>query len=203
VHGTTQVGIASKDGGQPVTEPSRLYVAGREEWRQWLKENYRTAEEIWLVYPRKHTGVPRIPYNDAVEEALCFGWIDSTVKTLDEEHYSQRFTPRRTRSTYSQTNKERLRRMIDQGKVMPDVLPTVRDVVEEEFEFPADIAAALRADPLTWENFQRYSGAYQRIRIAYVDTARNRPTEFQKRLRHLIRKTGQDKQFGFGIEAYY
>jgi uncharacterized protein YdeI (YjbR/CyaY-like superfamily) len=197
------VAVVSKERGQAVTECSRLYVASREEWRRWLRENYSTASEIWLVYPRKHTGVPRIPYNDAVEEALCFGWIDSTARRIDDDHFSQRFTPRRPRSTYSQTNKERLRRMIEQGKVMPDVLPTIRDVVEEDFEFPPDIEAALRGSPEAWENFQRYSGAYRRIRIAYVDTARNRPAEFQKRLQHLIRKTEQDKQFGFGIEDYY
>jgi uncharacterized protein YdeI (YjbR/CyaY-like superfamily) len=180
-----------------------LYVSSREEWRTWLEENYRTADDIWLVYYRKHTGIPRVPYNDAVEEALCFGWIDSTVKKIDQDRYAQRFSPRNPRSTYSQTNKERLRRLIDQGKVMPDVLATVRDVVEEPFEFPPDIEAALRANQQAWENFQRYSAAYQRIRIAYVGAARKRPGEFEKRLKNLIRKTEQDKQFGFGIEEYY
>jgi uncharacterized protein YdeI (YjbR/CyaY-like superfamily) len=180
-----------------------LSVANREEWRRWLEENYRTADEIWLVYYRKHTGVPRIPYNHAVEEALCFGWIDSTVKKIDQDRYAQRFTPRNPRSAHSQTNKERLRRLIEQGKVVPDVLATVRDVVEEPFEFPPDIEAALRANTQAWENFQRYSGAYQRIRVAFIDSARKRPEEFEKRLRHFIRMTEQDKQYGFGIDEYY
>ena len=180
-----------------------VYVTNREEWRKWLEENYRTANEIWLVYYRKHTGIPSIPYNNAVEEALCFGWIDSTVKTVDQDRYAQRFTPRNPQSTYSQTNKERLRRLIEQEKVMPDVLATVRDIVEEPFEFPPDVEAALRANKQAWENFQGYSGAYQRIRIAYVDAARKRPEEFEKRLRHLIRMTEQDRQFGFGIGEYY
>ena len=180
-----------------------LYVANRKEWRQWLNKNYRTANEIWLVYYRKHTGVPRIPYNHAVEEALCFGWIDSITRTIDQERYSQRFTPRSPRSTYSQANKERLRRLIKQGKVVPDVLATISDVVEEKFEFPPDIETALRANEQAWENFQKYSGPYQRIRIAFVDVARKRPGEFEKRLKHLIRMTEQDKQYGFGIEEYY
>jgi uncharacterized protein YdeI (YjbR/CyaY-like superfamily) len=186
-----------------MNESNRLYVVNREEWRLWLKENYRTAKEVWLVYPRKHSDLKRIPYNDAVEEALCFGWIDSITRTIDEDRYSQRFTPRRPGSKYSQTNKERLRRLIEQGKVMPDVLTTVGDVIEEKFQVPADIEAALRANEQAWENFQSYSGSYQRIRIAYVDVARKRPGEFEKRLRHLIRMTEQDKQFGFGIEDYY
>ena len=186
-----------------MNEPEKLYVATREAWRHWLGENYRTANEIWLLYPRKNSGIPRIPYNDAVEEALCFGWIDSITKGIDEERYSQRFTPRKPRSNYSQTNKERLRRMIAQGKVMPDVLSIIGDLLEELFHFPADIEAALRANEQVWENFQRYSGSYQRIRIAYVDARRNKPEEFEKRLQHLLRMTERDKQFGFGIGDYY
>jgi len=180
-----------------------LYVANREDWRKWLNENYKTASEIWLVYYRKHTGTPRIPYNHAVEEALCFGWIDSITKGIDQDRYAQRFTPRNPRSGYSQANKERLRRLIEQGKVMPDVLATIGDVATEEYEFPPDIVAALRANKRAWENFQRYSGPYQRIRIAFIDAARKRPGEFEKRLRHFIRMTEQDKQYGFGIEEYY
>ncbi|MGB3717175.1 MAG: YdeI/OmpD-associated family protein [Candidatus Promineifilaceae bacterium] len=186
-----------------MNESDRLYVSNREAWRQWLEANYRTAAEIWLIYPRKHTGIARIPYNHAVEEALCFGWIDSITKTIDEDQYSQRFTPRKPRSRFSQTNKERLRRLIEQEKVMPDVLTTIDDVLEAEFQFPSAIESAFRANEQAWENFQRYSGPYQRIRIAYVDVARKRPEEFEKRLRHLIRMTEQDKQFGFGIEDYY
>ena len=92
---------------------------------------------------------------------------------------------------------------MEQGKVIPEVLSAIADVVEEEYGFPADIEAALRANEQAWENFQRYSGSYQRIRVAYVDTARKRPEEFKKRLQNLIRKTEEDKQFGFGIEEYY
>jgi uncharacterized protein YdeI (YjbR/CyaY-like superfamily) len=180
-----------------------LYVASREAWRKWLEENYRTAKGIWLVYYRKHTDTPRIPYNHAVEEALCFGWIDSITKTIDQERYAQRFTPRNPRSAYSQANKERLRRQIEQGKVVPEVLATLGSVTMEEYEFPPDIMAALQANQQAWENFQRYSGPYQRIRVAFIDVARKRPGEFEKRLKHFIRMTAQDKQYGFGIEEYY
>jgi len=184
-------------------ESSLLYVVNREEWRQWLKDNYKTEKEIWLVYYRKHTGVPRIPYNDAVEEALCFGWIDSITRSIDQERYSQRFTPRNPRSKYSQTNKERLRRLVEMEKVMPEVLDSIGDQLEEEFIFPEDIKAALQTNQTAWENFQKYSDAYQRIRIAYIDTARKRSGEFEKRLNHFIKMTEQDVQFGFGIASYY
>lgn len=180
-----------------------LYVSDREAWREWLKEHARTEKEIWLVYYRKESGRPRIPYNDAVEEALCFGWIDSTVKPLDEQRFAQRFSPRRPRSEYSQANKERLRRLVEQGKVMDDVLASLGNILDEEFVIPPDILEVLQANEAAWENFQRYPGPYQRIRIAFIDGARHRPEEFKKRLKHFIEMTEKDKQFGFGIETFF
>ena len=85
-----------------------LYAAKRAEWRKWLKQNYKTEKEIWLVFYKKSSGKPRIEYNDAVEEALCFGWIDSTVKKIDDESFAQRFSRRNPKTGYSQSNKERL-----------------------------------------------------------------------------------------------
>jgi uncharacterized protein YdeI (YjbR/CyaY-like superfamily) len=180
-----------------------ICVTNRHAWRDWLKEHYHTDKEVWLVYPRKPSGKPRIPYNDAVEEALCFGWIDSTVKTLDAEATVQKFSPRKRHAVYSQTNKERLARLIKQQKVMTDVLETLGNLDGEAFEIPADIGKALKANKRAWRNFQRYSGPYQRIRIAFIAGARNRPEEFKKRLSHFLRMTEQNKQFGFGIESYY
>jgi uncharacterized protein YdeI (YjbR/CyaY-like superfamily) len=180
-----------------------LRIHDRAAWRAWLAQHHATASEAWLVYPRKATGKPRIAYNDAVEEALCFGWIDSTVKTLDADHTAQRFTPRRARSGFSQPNKERLRRLMAQGKVAQHVLARLADVPLDDFVLPADIEAALRASPAAWENLQGWSDAYLRIRVAFVDDARDRPEEFEKRLQNLIRKSEQGKQFGFGIESFY
>ena len=180
-----------------------LYVTNRDDWRIWLAKHYRSESEIWLVYYRKQSGKPRISYNEAVEEALCFGWIDSIIKNIDQERYSQRFTPRKPKSDFSQTNKERLKKLIDQGLVLPEILTSLENAGLEDFEYPEDIMTAIRENEQAWENFQRYSGAYQRIRIAYIDGARNRPGEYDKRVKHLIRMTQQDKQFGFGIEEYY
>ena len=83
-----------------------LYVTNREDWRAWLEQNHATEKEVWLLYYKKHTGKPTIPYDDAVEEALCFGWIDSTVKRIDDEKYTQKFTPRNDRSVWSESNKK-------------------------------------------------------------------------------------------------
>ncbi len=185
-----------------MNEANRLYVVTREDWREWLAENYRTATEVWLIYPRKASGQPRIPYHVAVEEALCFGWIDSTTRGIDDLRFAQRFTPRRPGSPYSQANIERLRRLVPQGKVIPQVLAVVEPLIQQEFVFPADIEAALHANENAWANFRRYPEPYQRIRIAYVDGARNRPAEFEKRLRNLVHMCAQDKQFGFGIDEF-
>jgi uncharacterized protein YdeI (YjbR/CyaY-like superfamily) len=180
-----------------------LYVTNRDDWRNWLEEHYSEESEIWLVYYRKETGKPRIPYNEAVEEALCFGWIDSIVRNIDQERFAQRFTPRKSTSKYSQTNKERLKKLIEGGKVIPEVLATLENVDLEAFDYPDDIMDALQKNEQTWENFQSYSGSYQRIRIAYIDGARDRPGEYEKRLKHLLKMTEQNKQFGYGIEDYY
>ena len=180
-----------------------LYVSNREAWRDWLEEHSTTEKEIWLVYYRKQTGHRRIAYNDAVEEALCFGWIDSTVKGLDAERFAQKFSPRKPGSAYSQANKERLRRLIEQDKVMKDVLTTLGECFAEEFAIPPDILQAIKTNEQAWQNLQRYSEPYQRIRIAFIDGARNRPEEFRKRLKHFIRMTEKNKQFGFGIETYF
>jgi len=182
-----------------------FYVTTRKEWRTWLKKHYESEKEIWLVYHKKHSGKPRIPYNDAVEEALCFGWIDSTIKTIDEDRFAQRFSVRNPKSRYSQANKERLRALAKQGKVVKDVVATLGDLWEEEtFEIPPDILKAIRASKEAWKNFQGFSPSYIRIRIAFIEAARNRPQEFEKRLRYFIQMTDKNKPFGFGgIEKYY
>ena len=181
-----------------------LYITNPKDWRKWLKQHHKTEAEIWLVYPRKATGVPRIEYNDAVEEALCFGWIDSIIKTLDDEHTVQRFSPRKPKAKYSQANIERLRTLVAQKKVIKEVAETLTEVLSAEFIIPPDILKAVQADKEAWKNFQNFSDAYIRIRVAFIDGARKRPEEFKKRLRYFIEMSAKNKQIGFGgIEKHY
>ena len=181
-----------------------LHATNPKDWRDWLKKNYKTEKEIWLVYYKKVTGKPRIEYNDAVEQALCFGWIDSIVKTLDEERTVQRFSPRKPKAKYSQANIERLRALVSQKKVIKEVADTLEDVLSEEFIIPPDILKTIKANNKAWKNFQHFSDSYKRIRIAFIDGARNRPEEFQKRFRYFIEMTEKNKMFGFGgIEKHY
>jgi uncharacterized protein YdeI (YjbR/CyaY-like superfamily) len=182
-----------------------LDVSKRSEWRAWLRRNYRTAKAVWLVFHKKHTGRPRIAYNDAVEEALAFGWIDSVAKKIDEGRYAQRFTPRRPGSSFSESNIARLRAMAAKGKVMPEVLARVRPLlVEKPVRVPPDILAALKADPETWMHFRAYSDSYKRIRIGYLEGSRDRPEQFAKRLRNFLKMTKNNRLIGFGgIQKHY
>lgn len=181
-----------------------LYVENRQAWHTWLAEHFDKEKEVWLVYPKKASCKPRIPYNDAVEEALCFGWIDSKVKPIDENSYAQRFSPRNPKSKFSEANKARLRQLVQQGRVIPSVMATLDGIINEKFIIPEDIEQEIKANKEAWENFQKYSPEYKRIRIAFIEGARKRPEEFKKRLRYFIKMTEKNKQFGFGgIEKYY
>jgi len=187
-------------------DPSPLLEAAkRSEWRAWLRRHYKTSRVIWLVFYKKHTGRPRIAYNDAVEEALAFGWIDSTAKRIDEDRYAQRFTPRRPGSSYSPSNVARLRSMAAKGKIVSEVLEKVRPLlVERPPVIPPDILAAIKADRETWKNFRAFSDSYKRIRIGYIEGVRTRPDEFAKRLRNFLAKTKQNRVIGFGgIQKHY
>src|SRR5512136_519263 len=105
--------------GYPITMDlgKTLYVTNREQWRSWLAKNHNKEKEIWLIYYRKSSGKKRIPYNDAVEEALCYGWIDSIQKCIDKEIFAQKYYPRKQNSVLSQINKERIHRLIEQNKI--------------------------------------------------------------------------------------
>lgn len=181
-----------------------LYVSDRKKWRAWLRKHYKTTKEIWLIYYKKGSGKPRIEYNDAVEEALCFGWIDSIVRTIDEKRFAQRFSPRKPKSKYSPANKERLRNLLKKKKVIKEVRESLGDILDEKFVVPGDILDEIKSNKQAWKHFQKFSDAYKRIRIGFIDGARKRPAEFRKRLRHFIKMTEQNKQFGFGgIEKHY
>ena len=187
------------------TENKIKYFENREDWRKWLAENFDTDNEIWFVFPSKASDKKGITYNDAVEEALCFEWIDSTIKSLDKEHKIQHFTPRNSKSTYSQANKERLRWLVENKMIHPKFEDKIRKVLSEPFIFPNDIMDKLKEDKGLWQNYERFSDGYKRIRIAYIEAARKRPEEFEKRLNNFINKTKENKRItGFGgIDKYY
>ncbi len=152
-----------------------LSAPTRSAWRKWLKSHFKTDKDIWLVYYKKESRRPRISYNDAVEEALCFGWIDSTVKSLDNDRYAQRFSPRNPKAEYSQSNKVRLAKLIREKRVHKDVLKTLGNIGVGNVTIPPDILRAIKDNKAAWANFHKYSQTYRDIRIAFIKGARNRP----------------------------
>jgi uncharacterized protein YdeI (YjbR/CyaY-like superfamily) len=166
------------------------------DWRTWLRKNHKTAREIWLIYYRKSSGKPRISYNDSVDEALCFGWIDSIQKKIDDERLAQRFSPRRPGSNVSEMNKARARRLVREKRMTPAGLKALGSLTAPRLVIAPDIKAAFEKDAAAWKNFRRFPTAYRRIRIGFVEGARDRPAEFRKRLQYLVTKSAKNEQFG-------
>ena len=155
-----------------------LYVVDRGAWRDWLTRNHAVEPEIWLVYHTKASGQPSLPYNDAVEEALCFGWIDSVVKKQAASSRVQRFTPRRPGSPLSEMNKERMRRLRADGRLTAAGLAAAGDTLDEPFEIAPDILEALQANQEIWANFLAFPEGYQRIRVGFIEASRRRRQVF-------------------------
>ena len=185
-----------------------LYVKDRDKWRRWLEKNHAKASEIWLIYYIKSSGKPRVSYNDAIEEALCFGWIDSIAKPIHEISWAQRFTPRRKGSKLSELNKERVRRLIKAKKMTvaglekikhelhPDSLKPNWKPIVKKYILAKDILDELRKDPVVWKNFQKFPKSYKKIRIAWIDGSRKRPEVFKTRLNYFIKMTAKNKRYG-------
>lgn len=176
-----------------------VYVKDRDAWRQWLSKNHDKETCVWLIYYKKASGKPRVSYNDAVDEAICFGWIDSTVKRLDEERFAQRFTPRRPGSQFSEMNKERARRLIKKKKMTSAGMKTLpKDLnKKEKLVLAPDVLKALKADKDAWKNFQKFPEYYKRIRIAYVENQRKHGQEnFEKALNYLVKMSSKNKRYG-------
>src|SRR5438045_8514710 len=122
----------------------KLRVTTRKAWRAWLEKNHARKKEVWLIYATKKSGKGRVPYSDAVEEALCFGWIDGVMKSIDENYFAQRFSPRRSaKSQLSETNKERVRRLIRAGLMTTAGMAKIHARTSEELALPPDIERAL------------------------------------------------------------
>lgn len=178
-----------------------LYITDRKTFRNWLKQNHKTEKDIWLIFYKQSSGKPRLPYNDAVEEALCFGWIDSIIKKIDDEKFAQRFSPRKKNSQLSELNKERIKRLIKQKKLTAVGLRAIEHAfnnseLQEKFQIPKDILRELKRNKKVWTNFQVFPESYKRIRIGWIESARSRPEVFRTRLNYLLKMTGKNKMYG-------
>ena len=172
-----------------------LYVTTREEWRAWLTENYQSETEVWLIYYKKHTGRPRISYDHAVEEALCFGWIDSIGKRMDDERFAQKFTPRRNSTKWSELNKRRMRKLIREGRMTEAGLAKIDLAVlgeqaeakqsKRDLDIPPFVKQGLKGNAKAWENFRKLTPSRRRAYVQLIMDARKEETR-EKRLREAV-----------------
>jgi len=183
-----------------------LYIDNRHDWREWLEKNHRDKKEIWLVYFKKHTGKKRIPYNDAVEEALCFGWIDSIIKRLDDEKYAQKFTPRKDNSIWSESNKRRVKNLLAQNKMEEAGLKKVNIAKatgkwDQSIKFPDTdnlhpyFKKELDNNKRAKENFKRLSNSYKKQYIGWISSAKKEIT-LEKRIKEAIKLLEKNKKLG-------
>lgn len=177
------------------------------EWRTWLRENHNCVEEIWLVYYKKHTGIPSISYQDSLDEALCFGWVDSLIKRIDDDRYARKFTPRRDDSNWSLVNKTRVKELIAEGRMTEHGLDKVEAAKQSgswenpltkpdlDFETPSELEQALSENPEAAQFFESLAPTYRKQYIGWIATAK-RPETREKRVVEAIRLLSEGKKLG-------
>ena len=166
-----------------------------------MDKNSKNSEEIWLLYYKKSSGKPRISYEDAVEEALCFGWVDSKIKKIDEERYAQRFTPRKPRSRWSASNIRRAKKLIRERKMTAAGLEAfnphdTRKAAPMPTELPKDLEENFIKQVKAWDSFNRFPPSYRRITIGWVASAKKEETKL-KRLKQLTDFSAENKRIRF------
>ncbi len=181
-------------------EPKLLYVPTREEWRAWLQEHHETETEVWLVFPKKHTGDPRVPYGDAVEEALCFGWIDSIARRIDDDRYAQKFTPRKDTGNWSAPNLARMEKLIAGGRMTPAGLAKFAPVAQapryqSDSALPLFVEEALKGNEAASQYFQSLPPSHRRNYVRWITEAKKEETR-QRRLQEALRMLESRQQLG-------
>lgn len=182
------------------TELPTLDIRTRPKWRSWLAKNHARSAGVWLVYHKDHTGVPSIDYDDSVCEALCFGWVDSLIKRLDGQGYARKFTPRKSASKWSDSNRKRWAELQAAGLLAEAGLaaaPTNHTYAPrpEIPDLPAPVAKALQANAQAWKFFRQLAPTYRRPFVVWIHMAK-RPETREKRIRESIALLAAGKKLG-------
>ncbi len=186
-----------------------FHPLSRQEWRDWLKQNCDSSEGIWFVYFKKATGKPRVSYDDAVEEALCFGWIDSVPRKLDDERSSLLFTPRKRKSVWSKLNKTRIEKLIESKEMTSIGLAKIEAAKKDgswdtlnssdNMEIPKDLATAFSANKSAKDNFEAFSDSTKRAILFWVGNAKREETR-NARIEKTVSMAAQNKRVNFDKE---
>jgi uncharacterized protein YdeI (YjbR/CyaY-like superfamily) len=181
-----------------------LAVRTRAQWHAWLEKHHASVAEIWLVFHKQHTGKTSLDYEAAVEEALCFGWIDSLVRRLDGDRFARKFTPRKANSRWSDLNRRRYASLEKRGLLMDAgranspsgkrayTLPQRRAL---DAPVPRYIERALKADPAAWRFFETLAPSYRRAYVGWIDAAKREETK-ERRLREAVARLAKGEQLG-------
>lgn len=184
-----------------------LIFRNRDEWRSWLKEHHGRENEVWLVLFKKRFGRKGVTLDEAVEEAICFGWIDGKLKRIDDEKHALRFSPRRDNSVWSKINRDRAERLIASGRMTPAGLAKIREAQRSgqwdraytnktKERMPLDLKKALTEDKRAWDNFQGFANTYRNMYIGWVNDAKTDGTR-RKRIRKVVSHSLQNKKYSF------
>jgi uncharacterized protein YdeI (YjbR/CyaY-like superfamily) len=175
------------------TPQDTITPRSRAQWRRWLQKHHDTRDEIWIVFYKRHTKIPSVSYDEAVEESLCFGWIDGQVRRLDDQRHMQRYTPRRPRSAWSALNLRRFARMVDAGLMTEagrNRGPTADTKVAEQSwrrpdVVPDEVASILKRSPKAWTNLMAMAPSYRKRVVTWLENAK-RPETREKRAKKII-----------------
>lgn len=186
----------------PAKRVKTLDVRTRGRWRAWLEEHHRGEKEVWLVFHKLHTGKASIEYEDAVEEALCFGWIDSLIRRLDDDRYARKFTPRTPGSRWSAINRRRYAAaqakglLTDAGRALaPSNRIAIAPAKQSWTALPKYIERGFKAEPRAWQQFQQLAPSYRRAYVGWIDSAKREETK-AKRLREAIDLLAAGRKLG-------
>ena len=171
-----------------------FYAPDRQTWRKWLEEYHEIRDELWLIYYKKHTGRPNVTYEESVQEALRFGWIDSLIKSMDQEKYVRKFTPRKPGSRWSDTNRDRVKLLLDQGLMTEAGLRSIggvdlderTDPPKGELTVPDYIREGFSASKEAFDFFNGLAPSRKRMFVLWIDSAKREETR-QKRLLEAVR----------------
>ena len=183
---------------------SILYLTKRPEWRSWLRKNYKIKDEIWLLFYKKLTKKPSLTYDEAVEEALCYGCIDSTLKRVDDEKHIQKFTPRNPSSIWSLLNKKRAEKMIRQKKMTKAGMALIQAAKKRgkwqkaytsktRFTIPTDLKKELQKSNKVWDNFKNFAPSTKYMYTHWVLGAKKEQTR-KRRIKKVAQLASQNKK---------
>ena len=184
-------------------KPPTVTPRTRAQWRRWLEKHHDRRDEIWIIFYKRHTGIPGITYDEAVEESLCFGWIDGLVRRIDDERHMQRYTPRRPGSEWSALNLRRFARMVDAGQ-MTEAGRTRGPTAETKVAraswhrpdmVPDEIARLLKRSQKAWTNLMAMAPSYRKRVVTWLEDAK-RPETREKRVKDIIARLERNEKPG-------